>query len=133
MRLLQLQDDASSFSLVEFQGNKIPPYAILSHTWDPRPGKEVTYQDLLNGAGKEKTGSYRKLTFCMEQAAKDGLRFFWVDTCCIDKSSSAELSEAITSMFHWYRNSAKCYVFMSDVSVKKRKADCNKFYLRHQW
>ncbi|CAN9344926.1 unnamed protein product [Alternaria alternata] len=128
MRLLQLQDDASSFSLVEFQGNKIPPYAILSHTWDPRPGKEVTYQDLLNGAGKEKTGSYRKLTFCMEQAAKDGLRFFWVDTCCIDKSSSAELSEAITSMFRWYRNSAKCYVFMSDVSVKKRKADCNKFY-----
>ena len=54
MRLLQLQDDASSFSLVEFQGNKIPPYAILSHTWDPRPGKEVTYQDLLNGAGRRR-------------------------------------------------------------------------------
>jgi hypothetical protein len=70
MRLLQLQG-AGSFSLVEFQGNKVPPYAILSHTWGPS-NEEVTYQDLLNSTGKGKSG-YRKLTFCGEQTAKDGL------------------------------------------------------------
>lgn len=124
MRLLQFQD-ASKFSLVEFLDSSIPPYAILSHTWG-LSGEEVTYQDLLSGAGKEKIG-YRKLTFCGEQAAKDGLHYFWIDTCCIDKTSSAELSEAITSMFRWYRDSAQCYVFLSDVSVEERKADHDEF------
>jgi hypothetical protein len=113
MRLLQLQG-AGSFSLVEFQGNEVPPYAILSHTWGPS-NEEVTYQDLLNSTGKDKIG-YRKLTFCGEQAAKDGLDYFWIDTCCIDKSSSAELSEAINSMFRWYQNAEMCYVYLSDVS-----------------
>ncbi|KUI59526.1 Vegetative incompatibility protein HET-E-1 [Cytospora mali] len=49
------------------------------------------------------------------QAAKDGLKYAWVDTCCIDKSSSAELSEAINSMFRWYQRSARCYVYLSDI------------------
>jgi hypothetical protein len=124
MRLLQLQG-ADSFSLVEFLGNDVPPYAILSHVWG-LSNEEVTYQNLLNGAGKKKEG-YRKLTFCIEQAAKDGLRHFWVDTCCIDKSSSAELSEAITSMFRWYRDATQCYVLLSDVSIGKRIADHGKF------
>ena len=97
MRLLQVQG-ASRFSLVEFHGNIVPPYAIISHTWSD---EEVTYQYLMNSAGKDKSG-YRKLTFCEEQAAKDGLQYFWIDTCCIDKSSSAELQEAINSMFRWY-------------------------------
>ena len=101
MRLLQLQDDGS-FSLVEFQGSNVPPYAILSHTWG-KSHEEITYQDLYSGKYKEKKG-YCKLAFCGEQAAKDGLQYFWIDTCAIDKSSSAELSEAITSMFRWYQN-----------------------------
>jgi hypothetical protein len=58
-----------------------------------------------------------KLHFCAHQAAKDGLHYFWVDTCCIDKSSSAELTEAINSMFAWYRDAARCYVYLSDVST----------------
>ncbi|KAF2023781.1 hypothetical protein EK21DRAFT_105092 [Setomelanomma holmii] len=70
MLLLQLQG-AGSFSLVEFQGNNVP----------------LTYQDLLNSSGKDKSG-YCKLTFCGHQAAKD--------------DSSAKLSEAINSMFSWY-------------------------------
>jgi hypothetical protein len=123
MRLLQLQG-ASSFSLVEFQDNSVPPYAILSHTWGPS-NEEVTYQDLLSSTGEGKSG-YRKLTFCGEQATKDGLQHFWIDTCCIDKSSSAELSEAINSMFRWYREAAKCYVYLSDVSTANQKAR-NKF------
>jgi hypothetical protein len=124
MRLLQIQDNGE-FNLVERVGNKIPPYAILSHTWG-YSDEEVTYQDMLGGTGKEKRG-YCKLTFCKEQAAKDGLRYFWIDTCCIDKSSSAELSEAITSMFRWYQNSVQCYVYLSDVLANKRKTDYDKF------
>ncbi|PVH91620.1 hypothetical protein DM02DRAFT_333473 [Periconia macrospinosa] len=79
MRLLQLQDDGE-FSLVEHIGSNIPPYAILSHTWGA-DREEVTFKDLIEGTGKNKAG-YRKLTFCGEQAAKDNLQWFWVDTCC---------------------------------------------------
>jgi ankyrin repeat protein len=124
MRLLQLQDDGE-FSLVEFVGNSIPAYAILSHTWGSKD-EEVTYQDLQHRTGKRK-GGYSKIAFCREQAAKDGLRYCWIDTCCIDKASSAELSEAITSMFRWYQNSAQCYVYLSDVSTSKRTTDYDEF------
>ncbi|KAF2006368.1 HET-domain-containing protein [Amniculicola lignicola CBS 123094] len=124
MRLLRLQDN-DEFSLVEFVGNNIPAYAILSHTWGSKE-EEVTYQDILQRNGKKKKGYY-KLGFCGKQAARDRLEYFWVDTCCIDKTSSAELSEAITSMFRWYQNSAQCYAYLSDVSTSKRKADHDKF------
>jgi hypothetical protein len=113
MRLLQLQD-AGNFSLVEFQGNNVPPYTILSHTWGV-DDEEVTFQDIMSGTGKGKAG-YRKIRFCGKQAKQDGLQHFWVDTCCIDKSSSTELSEAINSMFRWYQNAERCYVYLPDVS-----------------
>jgi hypothetical protein len=119
MRLLQRQANGS-FSLVNHEGTSIPPYAILSHTWSENNEDEVSYDDLRNETGREKSG-YAKLKFCAEQATKDGLEHFWVDTCCIDKSSSAELSEAITSMFRWYKNSATCYVYLADVTTKKRR------------
>ncbi|RYN46778.1 hypothetical protein AA0118_g12387 [Alternaria tenuissima] len=77
---------------------------------------------MRNETGKDKRG-YAKLKFCAEQATKDGLEHFWVDTCCIDKSSSAELSEAITSMFRWYKNSAQCYVYLADVTTREEKVD----------
>jgi hypothetical protein len=114
MRLLQLQENGG-FSLVEYVGKDIPPYAILSHTWR-KDDEEVTFKDVTESAGNSKAG-YKKLIFCGEQAAKDGLQFFWVDTCCIDKSSSAELTEAITSMFQWYYKAVKCYVYLSDVPI----------------
>jgi hypothetical protein len=114
MRLLQRLPDDNGFSLVEYFGKEIPPYAILSHTWGP-DGNEVTFKDLMKGTGQTKPG-YLKLSFCCGQAAQDGLDYFWVDTCCIDKSSSAELTEAINSMFKWYQNSEKCYVYLTDVS-----------------
>lgn len=112
MRLLRLENDGG-FSLVEFIGRDIPPYAILSHTWRA-DHEEVTFRDLIEGTGKNKAG-YCKLTLCAKQAAHDGLQFFWVDTCCMDKSSSAELSEAINSMFRLYKDSAVCYVYLSDL------------------
>ena len=69
----------------------------------------------MDGTGEGKPG-YNKIRFCGEQARRDDLQYIWVDTCCIDKSSSAELTEAINSMFRWYREAAKCYVYLSDVS-----------------
>ncbi|KAF2796275.1 HET-domain-containing protein [Melanomma pulvis-pyrius CBS 109.77] len=110
MRLLQLQDDGT-FSLTSYVGKYIPPYAILSHTWGA-DHEEITFEDIAKG-----TGNSTKIQFCGKQAIKDGLQHFWVDTCCIDKSSSAELSEAINSMFRWYQNATRCYVYLSDVSV----------------
>ena len=88
--------NTSTLRLHEFS-RQIPPYAILSHTWGA-DGEEVTFKDLVESIGKNKTG-YKKIEFCRNQAAIDGLHFFWVGTCCIDKSSSAELCEAINSMF----------------------------------
>ncbi|KAI1325812.1 hypothetical protein F5Y16DRAFT_422491 [Xylariaceae sp. FL0255] len=111
MRLLT-RKDSRSFSLTDYPaGTVIPPYAILSHTWGP---DEVTYEDLKHGIGLRKSG-YHKIRFCGEQAERDGLRHFWVDTCCIDKSGSAELTESINSMFRWYGSAAKCYVYLDDI------------------
>jgi len=111
MRLLERKDD--EFTLTKDIIDNIPDYAILSHTWGADED-EVTFRDLTDGTGKDKTG-YSKIRFCGEQARHDGLRYFWVDTCCIDKSNNTELAEAINSMFRWYRNAAKCYVYLSDV------------------
>lgn len=114
MRLLQC--DSGKFSLTNLH-NDIPKYAILSHTWGLEE-EEVTYKDLIDSTGEKKAG-FEKLKFCAEQSARDGLQYFWIDTCCIDKSSSPELQEAITSMFRWYKNAARCYVYLSDVSVSQ--------------
>ena len=112
MRFLE-RNNSSEFSLTQDFGDDIPRYAILSHTWGADT-EEVTFRDLMDGTGKNKAG-YDKIRFCGEQARRDGLQYFWVDTCCIDKSNNNELSEAINSMFRWYRNAAKCYVYLSDV------------------
>jgi hypothetical protein len=118
MRLLKRNDDGE-FSLTKNFSNHIPKYAILSHTWGADT-EEVNFRDLIDGTGESKDG-YRKIRFCGEQASRDGLQYFWVDTCCIDKSNSTELAEAINSMFRWYRDAAKCYVYLSDVSTAKWK------------
>ncbi|KAN0073071.1 HET domain containing protein [Elaphomyces granulatus] len=114
MRLLK-RNNTGQFSLTKdlLVSDDIPRYAILSHGWGTDT-EEVSFKDMIDGTGKRKTG-YNKIRFCGEQAGHDGLEYFWIDTCCIDKSSSAELHEAINSMFRWYRDAAKCYVYMADV------------------
>ena len=77
--------------------------------------EEVSFTDMINGTGRSKP-SYDKIRFCGEQARCDGLQYFWIDTCCIDKSNSSELQEAINSMFRGYRNAATSYVYLADVS-----------------
>jgi hypothetical protein len=120
MRLLQ-RSDTGEFSLRSFGDNDtIPLYAILSHTWGADI-EEATFDDLANGTGKNKTG-YEKIRFCGEQARNDGLQYFWIDTCCINKKIYAELSHSLNSMFRWYRNATRCYVYLSDVSAKMRRS-----------
>lgn len=110
----------SDFSLDEFFPPKAPPrYAILSHRWCD---DEVMLKDVRSGVAKTKAG-YKKLEFCARQASKDGIDYFWVDTCCIDKTNNTELSEAINSMFKWYKHAAKCYVYLSDIHCANASRD----------
>ena len=115
MRLL-LRSDTGQFSFTKdlVGDDTIPPYAILSHTWGADT-EEVTFEDLTNGTGKDKPG-YKKIRFCGEQARQDDLQYFWIDTCCINKANYTELSQAINSMFRWYRDATRCYVYLPDVS-----------------
>jgi len=89
-----------------------PSYTILSHTWGEG---EVTFQDLKSGRGPSLAG-YEKLKGCCDLSKKERFQHTWIDTCCIDKSSSAELSEAINSMFSFYSNAEVCYAYLSDVT-----------------
>jgi hypothetical protein len=107
MRLINVE----SRKLEEFISETAPPYAILSHTWET---EEVTFSDYQSCKFEHLKG-YQKINYTCKQAAKHGIDHVWVDTCAIDKSSSAELSEAINSMFQWYKQSKFCYVYLSDV------------------
>jgi hypothetical protein len=116
MRLLQRSERGEITLTRNFVGDAlVPPYAILSHTWGP-DDEEVTFEDMVKGTGVEKDG-YKKIAHGSEQALQDGLHYFWVDTCCIDKSSSSELSESINSMYAWYKRSKVCYVYLNDVTA----------------
>jgi len=92
-------------------GLSLPKYAILSHTWVK---EEVSFQDYPLRAYNMR--GYKKIQYACEQAKRDGLNYVWVDTCCIDKTSSVELSEAINSMFNWYRWAQICYAYLDDAS-----------------
>lgn len=112
MRLLQV----GTFELVDFTLKRpIPEYGILSHTWGE---EEVSLADLAT-PNRESLRGWTKVKHTCRLAREDGYAYVWIDTCCIDKSSSAELSEAINSMFAWYEQSAKCYVLLSDVNDHK--------------
>ncbi|KAI1355932.1 heterokaryon incompatibility protein-domain-containing protein [Xylaria sp. FL0043] len=107
MRLLNVR----TFQLEEYVGTDILRYSILSHRWED---EEVTFHDLVNNRYSEMKGS-EKVLGCCRISRNEGLKYTWIDSCCIDKSSSAELSEAINSMFYWYKNAAVCYAYLSDV------------------
>lgn len=125
MRLL----NTSEVRLQDFYGESTPPYAILSHRWGD---EEVVLQDILRLRGswdsldqdndKENAQiiakkGFAKLIKAVELARRNKLEFIWVDTCCIDKTSSAELSEAINSMYHWYEAADTCYAYLIDVKA----------------
>ncbi|KAI1128584.1 heterokaryon incompatibility protein-domain-containing protein [Nemania abortiva] len=118
MRLLKIGPEGLEFTK-NLEGNEIPPYAVLSHTWAVDDTEEVTLNDIKDGSAKGKPG-YSKIDFCRDMALRNGIEHFWVDTCCIDKTNLTELSEAIVSMFDWYSNSQDCFVYLQDVSARKR-------------
>jgi hypothetical protein len=119
MRLLRCGNDGEISLADNLASNEAtPPYAILSHTWGADT-EEVTFEDFKKGIGENKPG-YEKIKFCGEQAKQDGLDYFWIDTCCINKADQIETQIAINSMFRWYQNATRCYVFLSDVSIAQR-------------
>ncbi|KAI9674946.1 MAG: hypothetical protein M1822_009008 [Bathelium mastoideum] len=95
---------------------KRPSYAILSHTWGKR---EVSFQEMMDFANKididEEKEGFQKIKAACNKAHDDTFFWIWIDTCCIDKSSSAELSEAINSLYHWYQSAGKRYAYLADV------------------
>ncbi|KIW13670.1 hypothetical protein PV08_08861 [Exophiala spinifera] len=98
-----------------------PPYAILSHQWGDEED-EISFADIRrtreeSQARVRRKAGWRKLQGCCEQALKDGLEYVWIDTCCINKESSAKLTEAINSMYRWYKNSVVCYAFLYDFAA----------------
>jgi hypothetical protein len=125
MRLLH----TTTLTLHEFPPDGIPPYAILSHTWE---GEEVALQELESGTGNRKKGYSKIENFC-ESARHAGLEYCWVDTCCIDKTSSSELSEAINSMFRWYRNASVCYAYLEDVSAHESPWGEDSSFRKSRW
>lgn len=118
MRLLDV-NDVNNLAFYEPPPNKIPKYAILSHRW---LDGEVSFQEVLTEAGKKKAG-YEKIKKCAQTAREHGFGYIWVDTCCIDKSSSAELSQAINSMAQWYAEAAICYAYLADVAFPEDYVD----------
>jgi hypothetical protein len=120
MRLLHIQegqhgDLSPKLTLREFIGSesKRPRYAILSHRWRE---EEVLFADMDGdqSVAEAKMG-YEKLEACCKVALRNGFQYVWCDTCCIDKSSSAELSEAINSMYEYYAKSGLCIAYLDDV------------------
>ncbi|KAK0670332.1 heterokaryon incompatibility protein-domain-containing protein [Cercophora samala] len=106
--------NTTTLELEEFGDNDLPLYAILSHTWDV-PSQEVTFVEIKRSreAIINKTGFAKISNFC-RLAREKGYRYGWVDTCCIDKRNSADLSEAINSMYRYYYDSQDCLVYLSD-------------------
>jgi hypothetical protein len=97
--------------LEEYFGDQIPEYAILSHAWRD---EEVTYQDWQHGDRRSAKKGFRKIQAACLVSQRHSLEYLWVDTNCINKDSSAELSEAINSMFSWYQRSSTCLVYLDD-------------------
>ena len=125
----------------DFRDDEATEYAILSHRWIG--DTEVNYDEMADLAKMEKgdrdeireRAGYKKILDTCRQAQKDGYEWVWVDTCCIDKRSSAELSEAINSMYRWYANAKACYAYLHDVdgSSFPTKKDNEKYPKSNGW
>jgi hypothetical protein len=122
-----------SLCLTSFMGDTVPKYAILSHTWE---SGEISFQEMMQISehpehlAAKKLG-YSKIVDASKKAKSMGLDYVWVDTCCIDKTSSSELSEAINSMYQWYQKAEICFVFLRDFN--KASDDCQIDLAKCRW
>ncbi len=121
----------STLAFEEFFNTSSPPYAILSHTWGLAK-EELTLSDIESKHLPRGVG-YEKLQGCCRQAEKDGLEYVWIDTCCIDKDKLSELSEAINSMFQFYRDADICYAYLSDVPHGDNPGDVGSQFPSSRW
>ncbi|KAI0159723.1 HET-domain-containing protein [Xylariaceae sp. FL1272] len=107
--------DVNTLRLRKFvnESNAVGTYGILSHRWLAIED-EVTFQDIesLDSNIASQRKGYWKITETCKLAKRQGLSYCWIDTCCIDKLSSAELQEAVNSMYRWYKNAAVCFVHL---------------------
>ncbi|KAK5949483.1 hypothetical protein OHC33_009475 [Knufia fluminis] len=109
MRLI----NTSTLQLEDFKGQSTPKYAILSHRWQA-PSEEVSFAD-FNAGRKRLVGGWFKIKDCCHMALLQDLQYCWIDTCCINKDSSAEESRSINSMYAWYGQAAEAFVYLDDV------------------
>ncbi|KAE8154094.1 hypothetical protein BDV25DRAFT_136240 [Aspergillus avenaceus] len=119
---------------------EIPDYAILSHRWRQDASLEVTFEEMESKTEEEiKTVStkeeerYSKIINCCKQASLVGLEHVWVDTCCIKKSSTAELTDALVSMWQWYRKAQVCYVYLADVPSGEDPCAADSRFRKSDW
>ena len=129
MRLINTQ----THQLESFDNwDTVPPYAILSHTWEQ---KEILFCDIMptpTKATRKKQG-WSKILGASAEAEKLGIFYLWVDTCCINKESSAELSMSINSMFAWYRDARVCFAYLGDFSGNKDSDDGGTSFDSSRW
>ena len=129
MRLLRTKD----LGFEEFLGEEVPKYAILSHTWEQ---EEISYQEMNKSREDESIRlrlGYKKILYFCTHAAIAEIEYGWVDTCCINKESSAELSEAINSMYRWYKDAAICYAYLGDVPDFRGDFAANSYFSKSRW
>ncbi len=129
--------NAKSMEFKMFGGSssrKVPPYAILSHVWCKDDDHEIIYQDMMavrthkrrdvrgfealdltDDAGDVRA-SHSKIMGHLANAVRCKIEWVWIDSCCINKHNHSELSSAINSMFTWYQNAARCFVYLADVT-----------------
>ncbi|KAI0446163.1 HET-domain-containing protein [Xylaria telfairii] len=123
--------NTTTLHLKDFTGDKSrPPYAILSHTWGE---EEVLYEDIMKGEVQwcHKTGATKVRESCkVAKSDRYECDWIWIDTCCIDKKSSAELSEAINSMYKWYSGSKICIAYLADVRKGKDSLSGSRWFTR---
>ncbi|KAL4069896.1 hypothetical protein V8B97DRAFT_2049062 [Scleroderma yunnanense] len=117
----------SSVTVFEFHPNETTAYTILSHWWNEQ---EVNYDEMVELVKTEENDEirqrfgYKVILGSCEQAKRDGCKWLWVDICCIDKCSSADLSEVINSTYRWYEKSRVCYAYLHDVRGSSLPVDC---------
>ncbi|OQO12211.1 hypothetical protein B0A48_02852 [Cryoendolithus antarcticus] len=129
MRLL----NTTTLTFEEFHDSRQVNYSILSHCWgQDRVDPEVTLQAYLSDTYNREGQGWRKILRCCNLSKERGYEWTWIDTCCIDKSSSAELSEAINSMFKWYQDSSECYAFLDDCDLNTLP-NVEEFDMHERW
>lgn len=118
----------AAYELQYFIRSDVPGYAILSHCWGENEVMLQDYDNIDKDSAHFQTGpKFKRIRDCCQLAFDHDIDWASVDTCCIAKTSSAELSEAIDSMFAWYKSALLCYALLEDAPASGRLDLCRWF------